>query len=258
MALGAAPAQAQVADAFTFKNLTHFQINDSTVVDTGAFFNAGLDSMHAGDFATVTMNYPGPASPDGLPQNSPTNFGEGPSFSDQASMDAAYPFGDYAISASGGTAPNQIITLHYTADAYTGDLPFLAGPSFDALQGLKTSQSSLALAFDSFTPDPSATSAFTFFTIFGSQTCGFLSPSATGCSIDPRKLAPGTTYTWELDFSDRVESFPNGTLTGVNFDVRTDGTFTTATPEPASWAMMLLGFGALGAAMRSRRRIAAA
>lgn len=32
----------------------------------------------------------------------------------------------------------------------------------------------------------------------------------------------------------------------------------SATPEPASWAMMLVGFGGLGAAMRTRRRTATA
>jgi hypothetical protein len=35
----------------------------------------------------------------------------------------------------------------------------------------------------------------------------------------------------------------------------TDATFTAAAvPEPASWALMILGFGAVGAALRSRRR----
>jgi hypothetical protein len=29
------------------------------------------------------------------------------------------------------------------------------------------------------------------------------------------------------------------------------------TPEPASWALMLVGFGALGAALRRRRRTTA-
>jgi len=29
-----------------------------------------------------------------------------------------------------------------------------------------------------------------------------------------------------------------------------------ALPEPASWAMMLGGFGAIGGAMRARRRVA--
>ncbi len=33
---------------------------------------------------------------------------------------------------------------------------------------------------------------------------------------------------------------------------------TAAIPEPATWAMMLVGFGALGAALRSRRKMAAA
>ncbi|MBA2466428.1 MAG: PEPxxWA-CTERM sorting domain-containing protein, partial [Sphingomonas sp.] len=29
-----------------------------------------------------------------------------------------------------------------------------------------------------------------------------------------------------------------------------------AVPEPATWAMMLIGFGATGAAMRRRRKVA--
>lgn len=33
-----------------------------------------------------------------------------------------------------------------------------------------------------------------------------------------------------------------------------NATFTPAVPEPATWAMMLLGFGAIGFSMRSRRR----
>jgi hypothetical protein len=30
-----------------------------------------------------------------------------------------------------------------------------------------------------------------------------------------------------------------------------------AAPEPAAWTMMLVGFGAVGAAMRTRRKLAA-
>jgi hypothetical protein len=84
-----------------------------------------------------------------------------------------------------------------------------------------------------------------------------LSPSATSCTIDPQALSTNTTYSWELDFSDRVETTVDGVLTFTDFDVRTDGSFTTAaaaTPEPSTWAMMLLGFVGIGYLGRRRMR----
>lgn len=42
--------------------------------------------------------------------------------------------------------------------------------------------------------------------------------------------------------------------TGNNFRAFVDGTAPTPTPEPASWAMMVAGFGLAGATMRARRR----
>lgn len=54
-------------------------------------------------------------------------------------------------------------------------------------------------------------------------------------------LTPGTyTYSWPSD-SIRIEI----------------GNLNAAVPEPASWAMMLVGFGFAGAMLRRRRRIAA-
>lgn len=41
-------------------------------------------------------------------------------------------------------------------------------------------------------------------------------------------------------------------------DVTYVTTVTPGVPEPASWAMLLLGFGAIGAALRSRRKTVAA
>jgi len=49
-----------------------------------------------------------------------------------------------------------------------------------------------------------------------------------------------------------------GTVKGRPAGVGSNITFAEASPapEPASWAMMLVGFGAIGGAMRSRRKVA--
>jgi hypothetical protein len=48
-------------------------------------------------------------------------------------------------------------------------------------------------------------------------------------------------------------SFTNGA--DANFTSFTDVTFTAqAVPEPAAWAMMLVGFGGIGAMLRSAKR----
>lgn len=41
---------------------------------------------------------------------------------------------------------------------------------------------------------------------------------------------------------------------GLNSLLVTGNAFTSAVPEPATWAMLLMGFAAIGGAMRSRRR----
>ena len=40
----------------------------------------------------------------------------------------------------------------------------------------------------------------------------------------------------------------------ANFTAVSEGTFATAVPEPESWTLMLIGFGVVGAGLRSRRR----
>jgi hypothetical protein len=42
-----------------------------------------------------------------------------------------------------------------------------------------------------------------------------------------------------------------------DYATQISGYFTAGVPEPATWAMMILGFGAVGAMARSRRRLAA-
>jgi hypothetical protein len=49
-----------------------------------------------------------------------------------------------------------------------------------------------------------------------------------------------------------------GTPNGLPPMAALDGVSLTAVPEPATWAMMLIGFGGLGAMIRRRNRAAMA
>jgi hypothetical protein len=55
---------------------------------------------------------------------------------------------------------------------------------------------------------------------------------------------PGGEGSWNF--------YPDGQVT------LSGGALTAGVPEPASWALMILGFGAAGGALRSRRRVVAA
>ncbi len=60
--------------------------------------------------------------------------------------------------------------------------------------------------------------------------------------LDDTLLGPGT-YTLVINGNNRSTGTLGGTVT-----------ITTAVPEPATWAMMILGFGAVGFVLRRKRR----
>jgi hypothetical protein len=178
-----------------------------------------------------------------------------------AALHAAYPFGHYAITASGGTDGPATAYINYRHDYFTSSIPYLT--NFSALNGLNPA-ANFNVTFNSFTPNSHVSEGFTFLTITDVSTGvavvndDFLSPTTISALISAGTLLPDTLYDYELDFSDRLNGYNNGSgsFTTQGFDLRTDGSFITGeTPLPSTWFLMLSGIAGLGfVGLRGRKR----
>jgi hypothetical protein len=254
--LAAIPVRADLTEVNIFDNAVYEQTSSSAPASpTFFFFNAAGTFASPGDFTSGSVTDPN-SNVTNLPLTGPTSFGFGSSlFTTLADLHTTYPFGSYTITGNGGTDGPQSETFSYPSDAFTTDIPALAPSTFTGLQGLNPANA-FSIGFNSFTPDPSSTQEFTFFTIFNGGTSvfteGFLSNSTTGVVLPANTLLPGTSYTFELDFSDRIRSFDSASSVTIDqgFDVRTDGSFMTGSgvstvPEPTSLALFGTAAGVL-------------
>ena len=247
----AIPARADLVDVNIFDNTTYQQTSSSAPTSVfGYFFNTGGDFQTPGDFASASVTIPTLPSSAQVLNVSGTSFGFGslffPSLSD---LHNTYPFGSYTITASGGTVGSESVTLSYLSDPFTSDIPALNPGTFAGLQGFNPADA-FTIDFNSFTPNsstiPVVNEAFTFFTIRNSTGAVAFATSlpdtATSILLPANTLAPNTTYSFELDFSDRIAGTDptTGVATFEGFDVRTDGGFVTGAtvPEPASIALL--------------------
>jgi hypothetical protein len=71
------------------------------------------------------------------------------------------------------------------------------------------------------------------------------------------QVAPGTNGLFEV-VGNAGETFTGLTLTSGQNSFEIDNLAIPGVPEPATWAMMIVGLGAMGVALRSRRTAAAA
>jgi hypothetical protein len=77
--------------------------------------------------------------------------------------------------------------------------------------------------------------------------------ASTGYSINAVTISgPTTSYTFTKDLLDSNYAISNGLRTGTG-SLSLSLAPTAAVPELATWAMMILGFGAVGYAMRRQR-----
>ena len=70
-------------------------------------------------------------------------------------------------------------------------------------------------------------------------------------------LAPNTTYAFSFTNYGNLGGYLGDASANFTIDWTIDGGGNGGVPEPASWAMLITGFGIVGAGMRRRRRVAA-
>jgi hypothetical protein len=266
-AAGASDARADISFVDMFRSEFLTQTSDGNSLTTQGFrFDSHLFSTGANDFSTVQLTVPGSATPLNMSQTNPTTFAFGSSlFATQALLDAAFPTGTYQFNASGASGSTST-NFMYTTDAYPQSLPFLTGTTFSQLQGVNPA-APFTFQFSPFIVNPGATTSFLFLTVFDRTTNtlafdgGFLPSTTTSLVLPANTLVPGHDYTYELIFSDRVDipKGPNAVFdTQFGFDLRTSGSFATATvPEPSSLLLLVqagVGAGCLTLGrLRSRR-----
>ncbi len=159
---------------------------------------------------------------------------------------------DVEVAANFGTTPNVLAVWAINRGAGTPRLSFLAPPvagnlPFDALFVMFDDGSARAVTFVGMVPTitllPGAAN------IAGSTMQGFVSTAlytSTGFALED--------YTYGLWTRQRI----NPVMDSGNFEVADllngGNPFRASVPEPASWAMLILGFGAIGTRLRRAAR----
>jgi hypothetical protein len=262
--LCATAAQAQIFSVDTFRTAEYTQTgNGNSLTLNGYYFSAQLLSVNPNDFSAVQLTYPGPGSPVSLSVIDPRLFQYQSSlFSNQAGLDAAFPFGTYQFSASNGVVSTPT-SLNYSSDLYPTALPYLTGTNFTDLQGLNAATPT-TFDFSSFPTDPLADAQRIDLRIYASPSdnliydSGLLASTTASVSLPANTLQAGQSYFYQLNFTNYLgQNAPNSQFGGtVDFDDQTLGAFTTAAaptvPEPG--AATLLGCLSLAGLLVRRRR----
>ena len=259
-------AQAQLVNADVGINPTYEQTGPTTVTSTGGFFSARAFVTTSGDYTGGTLTYGGSGSPATLVYNSgDVGWEFSDSNGDFATLQGLYPTGGYTFDLTGGSQGPTSFAINYVGDTYALNPPELAGASYNALQGMNAANP-LTLDFNSFVTTGTPNASDIVFSILNSSNAPvYTSPlpsTATSLTIPGGILSAGQSYTLDLLFSEQVFGENDSPAFGTTqfYDTHTSVSFSTAVPEPSTWAMMLVGFLGLGYAgyRGSRKKNAAA
>ncbi len=164
---------------------------------------------------------------------------------------------------SGFTADGVHFELVGPSDFYRGDQgSTIAGQFVTGTPVLLTSgPGQMVLYFD--TPISSLADIFVESNAYGDYTATMTAYGTSGLlgSVSyssTSAYAPGTLPGFSIYGSGITTITLSSTNDSLGIDAAGPYTPVTPAPEPASWALMLVGFGALGAALRTRRRGAGA
>ena len=277
----AGSAQAAITFADIGKNLEYQQTDVSgslSPVGPGGnnafFFGRVFYDSGNYDGGSLTINSPSPTT---LPFNGfafdccgSTGGQYQTDYMSKPDMDAQFPTSTtytLEVTDSSLTNPTTDLNIVLPEDLYNDVAnPVFDGATFNTLNHLTAGQA-LTIGTSTFTPDFGAggENFLSIFDITGNTTVysDFGDNNRGSWAVGPGIFQAGHQYEAQLIFDSFVNGVDDGTgvpITARN-DLRTDVFFDVPTPvsvpEPASWALMLLGFGALGAALRSRPRLAA-
>jgi hypothetical protein len=250
-------AYADLSDVNIYANQTFYQTSQNPPTTPDHYwFTIGADMKNTGDFDGGSAQFPGSLSPVTLTQNGTSLIYYSANYSSLSAMQADYPFGDYSITATNSiTHVQQTGVLTYSQNLFSNDIAAFTPSTWNLLQGLNPNVAN-TLMFNAFTPNPGATKGYSFVTIYDQLgpvwSMGFLDPSTTSVVLPAGTLNPNEHYSFELDFSDRLDGFDqqNQVFTEQGFDKRTDGEFMTGTPEPGTISLLGLGFAGVAALRR--------
>ncbi len=160
-----------------------------------------------------------------------------------------------AASLTMGSAQAQALTVFDDIDAL---LLALAGSEFFGAT-LIDEPGAFSHQFDFILGGDSAANASVTTTVLGQNDIDFASILLDGFNFTQTGFDGSGAENWELasiTLAPGLHSiFVNGSVAGTSGDGAYSGVLNVApVPEPGTWAMMLLGFGATGYAMRRRRK----